>query len=166
MKVYRTDLQGEITVKTDGVDYEVQIERAGGATKPTPHPGPQDQEAEAAREPETKTATVPAPTGDLDCADFATQEEAQAVLDANPSDPNYLDGEGDGIACESLPTAPASAPEPNPPEHTPTGDLDCADFATQGEAQKVLEANPSDPNYLDGEGDGIACESLPSGSSR
>jgi hypothetical protein len=34
------------------------------------------------------------------------------------------------------------------------------------EAQAVLDANPSDPNYLDGEGDGIACESLPSGSSR
>jgi hypothetical protein len=30
----------------------------------------------------------------------------------------------------------------------------------------VLDADPSDPNYLDGEGDGIACESLPSGSSR
>lgn len=41
--------------------------------------------------------------GDLDCADFATQEEAQRVLEQDPSDPNYLDGEGDGVACESLP---------------------------------------------------------------
>ncbi len=110
--------------------------------------------------------TVPASTGDLDCADFATQEEAQAVLDANPSDPNALDGEGDGIACESLPRAPAAAPLPKPPEKVPTGDLDCADFDTQEEAQEVLDANPSDPIYLDGEGDGIACESLPSGSTR
>lgn len=42
--------------------------------------------------------------GDLDCADFATLEEAQAVLDADPSDPNGLDGEGDGIPCEDLPS--------------------------------------------------------------
>jgi len=37
-------------------------------------------------------------------------------------------------------------------------DLDCADFATQKEAQKVLEQDPSDPNYLDGDDDGVACE--------
>ena len=28
--------------------------------------------------------------GDLDCSDFSTQEEAQAVLDQDPSDPNRL----------------------------------------------------------------------------
>lgn len=47
--------------------------------------------------------------GDLDCADFATLEEAQAVLDADPSDPNGLDGEGDGIPCEDLPSANGSS---------------------------------------------------------
>ncbi len=36
---------------------------------------------------------------DLDCADFATHEEAQAVYDADPSDPNDLDGDNDGRAC-------------------------------------------------------------------
>jgi hypothetical protein len=41
----------------------------------------------------------------LNCDDFATQEEAQAVYDADPSDPNGLDGnDNDGIACESLPS--------------------------------------------------------------
>jgi hypothetical protein len=167
VKVYRTDQQGEITVSMDGRGYEVKTERAGGAAEPVSLPEPQEQEAEPVQEePETEPKTVPAPTGDLDCADFATQQEAQAVLDANPSDPNYLDGEGDGMACESLPSASASAPPPPEPESVPTGDLDCADFATQEEAQAVLDADPSDPNYLDGEGDGIACESLPSGSSR
>lgn len=40
----------------------------------------------------------------LNCSNFQYQEDAQAVLDANPSDPNGLDGnDNDGIACESLP---------------------------------------------------------------
>jgi competence protein ComEC len=166
VKVYRTDRQGEITVKTDGTDYEVTTEKVGGAAGPVAPPEPQKERTEPVQESTSEPSPEAAPTGDLDCADFATQEEAQAVLDANPSDPNYLDGEGDGIACESLPSAPASAPAPEEPESTPTGDLDCADFATQEEAQEVLEANPDDPNYLDGEGDGVACESLPSGSTR
>ncbi|MET9442215.1 excalibur calcium-binding protein [Streptomyces sp. NPDC006610] len=43
---------------------------------------------------------------DLDCADFTYREEAQAVLDSDPSDPNRLDeddGPDDGVACERLP---------------------------------------------------------------
>jgi micrococcal nuclease len=42
-------------------------------------------------------------TRDLNCKDFKTQREAQAVLDADPSDPHRLDRDKDGIACESLP---------------------------------------------------------------
>src|SRR5918995_6282612 len=41
---------------------------------------------------------------DLNCSSFATQEEAQAVLNSNPSDPNNLDGDDDGSACEDLPS--------------------------------------------------------------
>ncbi|MQA17690.1 MAG: excalibur calcium-binding protein, partial [Pseudonocardiaceae bacterium] len=37
-----------------------------------------------------------------------TQQEAQATYDADPSDPNQLDGDDDGIACEELP--PGGAP--------------------------------------------------------
>lgn len=43
-------------------------------------------------------------TGDLNCSDFATQAEAQAEFDADPSDPNGLDRDSDGIACETLPS--------------------------------------------------------------
>ena len=43
-------------------------------------------------------------TGDLDCADFASQAQAQAALRTNPADPHGLDrNDDDGIACESLP---------------------------------------------------------------
>ncbi|EOD58568.1 excalibur calcium-binding domain-containing protein [Amycolatopsis vancoresmycina] len=45
-------------------------------------------------------------TGDKDCSDFQYQEEAQAVLDATPGDPNGLDRDKNGIACESLPHRP------------------------------------------------------------
>src|SRR5215207_3430192 len=41
---------------------------------------------------------------DLDCADFETQEEAQAVLDEDPADPNNLDPNQDGVACALLPS--------------------------------------------------------------
>jgi endonuclease YncB( thermonuclease family) len=37
-----------------------------------------------------------------DCASFETHEEAQRVLEQDPSDPHYLDGDGDGVACEEL----------------------------------------------------------------
>lgn len=40
---------------------------------------------------------------DYDCSDFASQSDAQDVYDADPSDPNGLDGDADGVACEDLP---------------------------------------------------------------
>ena len=43
----------------------------------------------------------------LNCSDFKYQEDAQAVYDQDPSDPNGLDGnDNDGKACESLPHRP------------------------------------------------------------
>jgi len=51
----------------------------------------------------TLASVASARTVELDCVDFATQGEAQAVYDQDPSDPNYLDGDDDGVACETLP---------------------------------------------------------------
>jgi Excalibur calcium-binding domain len=57
---------------------------------------------------------------DYDCADFATQEEAQEYLE--PGDPYNLDGDNDGVACEDLPSGGGgsggggSAEPPPPPE--------------------------------------------------
>jgi hypothetical protein len=48
--------------------------------------------------------------GDLDCSDFESQEEAQAVLEEDSSDPNGLDEDSDGEACEHL----ESSLEPTP----------------------------------------------------
>lgn len=57
---------------------------------------------------------------DLDCHDFAFQEDAQAELNRDPSDPHRLDedqGPDDSIACEVMPrrsTTSTTAPTPLP----------------------------------------------------
>ena len=94
--------------------------------------------------------------GDLDCADFRTQEQAQAELERDPRDPNGLDADDDGIACEHLPRAANDGAGGG----AGRGDLDCGDFATQQEAQAELERDPADPNNLDADDDGVACEEL------
>lgn len=72
------------------------------------------------------------------CDDYTYQEEAQAVYDADPSDPNGLDGDNDGIACEDLPSqggaAPTSAAAPTAlsgpilPSGTGSGPSSSADY--------------------------------------
>ena len=42
-------------------------------------------------------------SSDCNCSDFATQAEAQSVLDRFTGDPHRLDRDRDGVACESLP---------------------------------------------------------------
>ncbi len=50
------------------------------------------------------------------------------------------------------------------PGETSEEDLDCSDFLTQPQAQRVfLLHQPGDPHNLDGDGNGQACESLPGG---
>ncbi|MFJ8632092.1 hypothetical protein [Streptomyces sp. NPDC093568] len=55
----------------------------------------------------TCPAALAAPAGDdVDCSDFAFQEDAQAMFDRDRSDPNRLDrdrGGPNGVACEDLP---------------------------------------------------------------
>ncbi|MBB5854280.1 excalibur calcium-binding domain-containing protein [Amycolatopsis umgeniensis] len=113
-------------------------------------------------------AEAPA-VADLNCKrDFKYQEDAQAVLDQDRSDPHNLDDDDDGIACETLPkrgTAPTKTIKPGlPPVVTETkpaqfDDKDCADFPSQAAAQAELKKNPRDPHKLDGDHDGYACES-------
>jgi hypothetical protein len=49
------------------------------------------------------------PVGDRDCRDFATREPAQAAFDLESSDPERLDADNDGLACEERPSVPGSA---------------------------------------------------------
>lgn len=95
----------------------------------------------------------------LDCTYFRYQEQAQVIYDEDPTDPNGLDADGNGIACEELPVAGDSAPLPEPGDDN---DLDCVEFAFQEDAQSQLDGDPSDPFGLDPDGDGVACGRLPS----
>ena len=60
----------------------------------------------------------------MNCDDFTYQEEAQAVLDADPTDPNNLDDDDDGLACEDLPSRAGSPALPA--TATPLGGLSVA----------------------------------------
>lgn len=109
----------------------------------------------------------PAPSqGGLDYADFATHQAAQSELDRDPSDPNGLDADRDGLAC-GLGVGSASA-ERSTPTSTPTpsaqpsgssgsssgpdpyGDWTCDEIG--GGPYRVPPGSPND-------GDGLACES-------
>ena len=79
-------------------------------------------------------AVPSAPAQDRDCGSFSTQASAQAyfiALGGPTSDPDRLDGDSDGVACESLPCpcssgagnvpTPVPSPVPTPiPTATPT----------------------------------------------
>ncbi|MEG4108881.1 excalibur calcium-binding domain-containing protein [Microcoleus sp. S13_C5] len=55
-------------------------------------------------QPKAKSADFPScVNSDCNCSDFATQAEAQRVLEAYPGDPFKLDRDKDSIACETLP---------------------------------------------------------------
>lgn len=59
---------------------------------------------------------------DLNCDDFGSQGEAQATFDADPSDPNGLDGDSDALACEEFPY-PGLEPLPEGAPPLPDGEM-------------------------------------------
>ena len=89
---------------------------------------------------------------DLDCASFGSQAEAQAELERDRSDPNNLDADDDGVACETYDYGS------NGGSGGGGADLDCANFSSQAEAQAEYDSDPTDPNGLDADDDGEACE--------
>lgn len=67
---------------------------------------------------------------DRNCSDFETQEEAQAFFEDEggpEQDPHGLDQDGDGVACESLP----SAKDPDDTQAAPTTETE-DDLPTTG----------------------------------
>lgn len=89
-----------------------------------------------------------ATTSDYDCSDFGSQAEAQEHL--APGDPDGLDADSDGIACESNP-CPCSASsgaeggggssKPAPPPEPPKLSKAAAKSAAMSEARKFDRRN-------------------------
>lgn len=154
----------------------------------------QSQDTEEDGEDDVKsspTPSVPSLRGDLDCSDFASQAEAQEVLNDDPSDPNRLDADSDGEACESQFRAPGQRSTPNPaptldptptpdpaptcdpaptpdspatpPASEPSGPPNSSGRLTCADFSTEAEASAAIPSnpQLDRDGDGRACESLP-----
>ncbi len=90
--------------------------------------------------------------------DLEVTPAVEAEIDANITTANVQQAR-DLFGCEA---APVAAPAPNPDDETPApvveGDVDCEDV-TQEQAQEILDDNPKDPNGLDADEDGLACES-------
>ena len=106
------------------------------------------------------TDAIPLDGEDATCSDFVNQAAAQTALDADPRDPNGLDLDLDGIACETpyvTPVATVAQPTPSAPPASLNGpDVDCADFTFQEDAQVILDRIAGDPYNLDPSGDGLA----------
>jgi LPXTG-motif cell wall-anchored protein len=75
---------------------------------------------------------------DLNCADFDSQQEAQAALDRDPSDPNNLDADNDGQACETYPYDQGTTGETT----TPTDDQYNNDGANNGDTNNPNKVLP------------------------
>ena len=114
---------------------------------------------EPAKEKPTPPPSSPSP-GDVDCPQ-STYEEAQAILAADSSDPNRLDADGDGIACDFATSSGSKQATPPPPvEDTPPIE-DVPPVLPDGVDCKTSPKNvPVKPGSKgDGNGDGVACES-------
>jgi len=110
-------------------------ERAGGAGKENAA-----RSAQEAKSPK-KDAEIPPPPsdGNYDCADFETRAQAMTVLNQDPGDPHYLDGDGDGVPCEDLPSGEGSSTNAGSPSSAPaTGPATAAGAPSPPSAEKAL----------------------------
>lgn len=78
-----------------------------------------------------------------DCASFGSQESAQAELDRNPSDPNNLDPDGNGQACDDYPygTGVTSSPLPTTTS-SPTPTTTSSSSPTSSPSPSSASASP------------------------
>ena len=98
-EVYRTDQQGTVIV-TANEDGMYQVSAASPIQQVQPSAAP----SAATPSPSTSSLTYDPSGPDRNCGDFSSQSEAQAFYEAaGAGDPHRLDGDGNGVACESLP---------------------------------------------------------------
>lgn len=93
------------------------------------------------------------PPQGLDCVNYDSQSDAQDALRDDPSDPNVLDEDHDGIACEEFDYPAGSPRDEEPVAVTDTGN---GDDATQNQYEDTsdddtqYDDSASDSQYDDG----------------
>lgn len=106
----------------------------------------------------TTTYSVPAPAqpiADRDCADFSSQAEAQAAL--LPGDPEHLDPDNDGVACENHTYgSDYSSPDTYVPAPRAPADDDSSSGGTRPRSGN--SGHPCLPGERDGDNDGYCGE--------
>ena len=100
-----------------------------------------------------RVQTAGAQTDPTSCGHFESQKDAQEAFHSGElPNPENLDPDGDGIVCETRWGEVTGGPVAVDP-------TTCGHFETQADAQAALDSGGlPHPEYLDGDGDGIACE--------
>ena len=84
------------------------------------------------------------PRQGLDCDDYDSQTEAQAALEADPTDPNVLDEDNDGEACETFDYGDdTGSASPDPDDGTTTGPSEQYDGGDGSD--EILDSGASGP---------------------
>jgi hypothetical protein len=88
--------------------------------------------------------------------------QARPKPKASPSPPAAAQVDGTPEAGAAPKPGPVLPPGFDPNLYLGQGNAyDCDDLASQAEAQAILRADPTDPNVIDQDRDGLACESNP-----
>jgi endonuclease G len=110
-------------------------------------------EPQAPQSPVSSSGNLPAcaqQAGDkCNCSDFTYQEDAQAVLNADKSDPHQLDGPNkNGKACESLSSRKSSQSSDSRPLPEPASRLATSAHLTLGNPSRATTSVTNGDNYL------------------
>lgn len=136
------------------------------ASKPSPSPSPSSRPSASPASRPAASASAPrtSPTA-VGTAGLASTPAPPT--DADPS-ATPVDATPSATSVDAAPTSvPASsAPASLPPDFDPDRYLgqgnafECSHFTSQAQAQAVLRRDPTDPNVIDRNRDGVACEDL------
>lgn len=117
----------------------------------------------------TETATIPEPAEPVAAPTSSptTKHAPTSTMPPERAEPAPQPSESPEPVSEpaaaAKPARAAVLPVSAPVSSSSSGDRDCGDFGSQGEAQRFFVANggpSSDPHKLDRDHDGVACESL------
>ena len=92
------------------------------------------------------TTPAEAQANQVDCSSFGSQEAAQAALERDPSDPNDLDSDGNGLACDdySTNTANTASSSSASPSSTSTSSASPSSASSSGTSPRPIPRKTND----------------------